>query len=94
MKHKGFSFIEVLQPAVPYHEWKEYRDNVKLLEEKPKTKQQALEIARKSNRFTLGVFYQEDKKPYHEALYGDLNPVLNSLSRMERVNKIRKILEP
>ena len=94
IKHKGFSFIEVLQPAVPYHEWKEYRDNVKILEEKPNTKQQALETARKSNRFTLGVFYQEDKKPYHEGLYGDLNPVKDTLSREARIEKVKELLKP
>lgn len=94
VEHKGFSFIEVLQPAIPYHEWEEYRDNVKFLEEKPKTKVEALKIARDSNRFTLGVFFQEDKKPYHKALYGDHNPVLNSLTREERIEKIYKLLKP
>jgi 2-oxoglutarate ferredoxin oxidoreductase subunit beta len=94
VEHKGFSFIEVLQPAIPYHEWMEYRDNVEFLEEKPKTKEEALKVARNSNRFTLGVFYQEDKKPYHEALYGDHNPVLNSLTREERIERIHKLLKP
>ena len=93
VEHKGFSFIEVLQPAVPYHKWEEYRDNVKFLEEKPKTKEEALKIARDSNRFTLGVFFQEDKKPYHKALYGDHNPLLNSLTREERIERIYKLLK-
>jgi 2-oxoglutarate ferredoxin oxidoreductase subunit beta len=94
VEHNGFSFIEVLQPAVPYHEWNDYRENVEFLEEKPKTKEEALNVARNSDRFTLGVFYQEDKKPYHKALYGDINPIVTSPSRMERLNKIRKFLEP
>ncbi|MEJ2294517.1 MAG: thiamine pyrophosphate-dependent enzyme [Candidatus Lokiarchaeota archaeon] len=94
VEHKGFSFIEVLQPAIPYHQWMEYRDNVEFLEEKPKTKEEALKVARKSSRFTLGVFFQEDKKPYHESLYGDHNPVLNSLTREERIERIHKLLQP
>jgi 2-oxoglutarate ferredoxin oxidoreductase subunit beta len=94
VEHQGFSFIEVLQPAVPYHEWNEYRDNVEFLEEKPKTKEEALKVARDSNRFTLGIFFQEDRKPYHKALYGDHNPVSNSLTREERLERIRKLLKP
>ncbi|MFX1525451.1 MAG: thiamine pyrophosphate-dependent enzyme, partial [Promethearchaeota archaeon] len=32
VKHQGFVFIEVLQPAVPYHKWEEYREQVEYLE--------------------------------------------------------------
>ena len=94
IEHKGFSFIEVLQPAVPYHGWEEYRKSVEFLEKEPKTKEEALMIARKSHRFTLGVFFQEERKVYHEALFGDHNPVRNNLSRIERINKLRDFLEP
>ncbi|TFG25211.1 MAG: 2-oxoacid:ferredoxin oxidoreductase subunit beta [Promethearchaeota archaeon] len=93
IEHEGFSFIEVLQPAVPYHGWEEYRKNIEFLEQQPKTKEDALKSARKSHGFTLGIFYQEERQVYHKALYGDLNPVKNNLSRMDRITKIRKLLE-
>ena len=93
IEHKGFSFIEVLQPAVPYHGWEEYRKRVEFLEVEPKTKEDALIIARKSHRFTLGLFFQEERKVYHEALFGEHNPLKNSLSRNERLKEIRKLLE-
>ena len=93
IEHEGFSFIEVLQPAVPYHEWSEYNKKIEFLESEPKSKEEALKFARNSHRFTLGVFYEEKRQIYHKALYGDYNPVLNSLSRNERIKKIRKILK-
>ena len=93
IEHKGFSFIEVLQPAVTYHEWDEYRKKIEFLEEQPKSKEDALKIARKSHGFTLGLFFQEERKVYHKALFGDHNPVKNSLSRNERLKEIRKLLD-
>jgi 2-oxoglutarate ferredoxin oxidoreductase subunit beta len=92
IEHEGFSFIEVLQPAVPYHEWAEYRDKVKFLDKKPETKEDALNVARNSSKFTLGIFYQASEQVYHKALYGDHNPIKNRLSREDRIDKIRKIL--
>jgi len=92
IEHKGFSFVEVLQPAVPYHSWSEYREKVEFLDKEPKTKEEALTVARNSHRFTLGVFHQASRKTYHDGLYGDHNPITSRLSRDTRLNKIRKIL--
>jgi len=93
IEHKGFSFVEVLQPAVPYHSWSEYREKVEFLDKEPKTKEEALTVARNSHRFTLGVFHQASRKTYHDGLYGDHNPITSRLSRDTRLNKIRKILK-
>jgi len=93
IEHKGFSFIEVLQPAVPYHSWSEYREKIEFLDKEPKTKEEALTVARNSHRFTLGVFHQASRKTYHDGLYGDHNPITNRLSRDTRLNKIHKILK-
>ena len=92
IEHKGFSFIEVLQPAMPYHKWEEYRNEIKFLEKEPKTKEESLTVARNSDRFTLGVFHQTSRITYHKALYGDHNPVSNRLSKDIRLDKIRNIL--
>lgn len=94
VEHEGFSFIEVLQPAVPYHDWSEYNENVEMLENKPKTREEALKVARKSHRYTLGVFFQGKREVYHKALYGNHNPILKKLTREERLEKIRNILKP
>ena len=92
IEHKGFSFIEVLQPAVPYHSWSEYRERVEYLEKEPKTYFEANKVAKEKNKFTIGVFYRTTKPIYHSELYGDHNPVTNRLSRDIRLDKIRKIL--
>ncbi|KKL70753.1 hypothetical protein LCGC14_2101770 [marine sediment metagenome] len=92
IEHEGFSFIEVLQPAMPYHKWEEYRNEIEFLDKKPKTKEEALNVARNSHRFTLGVFHQASRQVYHKGLYGDHNPIINKLSRNARLDKIRKIL--
>lgn len=94
IEHKGFSFIEVLQPAMPYHKWEEYKDKIEHLDIEPKPKEEALQISRNKHRFTIGIFYQEIRKVYHKSLYGSLNPVKNSLSRKQRLELINKILKP
>ena len=94
IEHQGFSFIEVLQPAMPYHKWEEYKDKIEYLDIEFMSKEEALEIARNTHRFTIGVFYQETREVYHKSLYGSLNPVKNSLSREIRLQKIYELLKP
>ena len=94
IEHEGFSFVEILQPAVPYHAWSEYNKKIEFLEIKPTTKEDGLTTARKSHKFTLGIFYQAIDQVYHKGLYGDHNPITNRLNRKDRLEKIRKILGP
>jgi len=94
IEHKGFSFIEVLQPAMPYHKWEEYKDKIEYLDKEIMSKEDALKIARNSNKFTIGIFYQETREVYHESLFAKLNPVKESLSRDKRLEKIFEILKP
>ena len=94
IEHKGFSFIEVLQPAMPYHKWEEYKDKIEYLKKEPMSREEALIIARNSHRFIIGIFYQDTREVYHKSLYGSLNPVKNSFSREKRIEKITEILKP
>lgn len=94
IEHKGFSFIEVLQPAMPYHKWEEYKDKIEYLEKESMPKEEALRVARNVHRFTIGIFYQETREVYHKSLYGNLNPVKESLLREIRLEKIGEILKP
>jgi len=93
IEHEGFSFIEVLQPAMPYHKWEEYKDKIEYLKKEPMSREEALNIARNSHRFTIGIFYQDTREAYHKSLYGSLNPVKDSLSRDKRLEKINEILK-
>jgi 2-oxoglutarate ferredoxin oxidoreductase subunit beta len=93
VEHEGFSFIEILQPAVPYHAWSEYNKKIEFLDAIPATKEEGLATARKSHKYMLGIFYQASKQVYHKELYGEHNPLANNLSREERIDKIRKFFE-
>ncbi|MFX1457100.1 MAG: thiamine pyrophosphate-dependent enzyme [Promethearchaeota archaeon] len=93
VKHEGFAFIEVLQPAVPYHKWEEYREQVEYLEKEPENQFEAIKTAKEKHKFTIGVFYRTTKPVYHKELYGEHNPIDDRLSRDERLDKIRIILE-
>ncbi|GAH43874.1 unnamed protein product [marine sediment metagenome] len=92
IEHKGFSFVEVLQPAVPYHSWNEYREKVEFLEKEPETYEEAVKIAKNKHKYILGVFYKNERPAYHKGLYGDHNPLTNRLSRSDRIKKIKSFL--
>ncbi|MFX1375761.1 MAG: thiamine pyrophosphate-dependent enzyme [Promethearchaeota archaeon] len=93
IEHEGFSFIEVLQPAMPYHKWEEFKNKIEYIDKEPSTRVESLTVARNLHRFTLGVFYQTKRQVYHKGLYGDHNPITKKVSREERLEIIRKIFK-
>lgn len=94
IEHEGFSFVDVLQPAVAYKDtWSYFRKNTEIIENNGDDYEKAMQLAKKKDSLPIGILYQNnEKEPYHKALYGDNNPVKNSLSREERLRKIREIL--
>ncbi len=93
IEHKGFSFIEVLQPCVSWHNtYKLYNAITEIIENEPKTYEEAMQIAKRKDKLPIGVIYRTQKPIFHEELYGNLNPVINSMTREERLEKISKIL--
>lgn len=93
IEHKGFSFIEVLQPAISYHSWMEYKDKIEFLDKEPANIEEALLKVREKHKFTLGIFYNNSDKPvYHEQLYGEHNPITKRVSRENRIKKLKKII--
>jgi len=83
--HKGFSFIEVLQPCVTYNNTYQYlNQRIKLLETVPVKEQQARELARSEEETYIGVFRQTDLPVYHDLLYNDTNPCRNRLNSTQR----------
>jgi 2-oxoglutarate ferredoxin oxidoreductase subunit beta len=89
IEHKGFSFVQVLQPCVSFNNtYDRYNGLVEILDRTPGTLEEALALARRKERLPLGVFYSVNKPAYHEELYGDWNPVVRRLSREERIAKI------
>jgi len=92
VEHEGFSFIEVLQPAVPYHNWAEYRNRVEYLKKEPETQLEAIKAAKEKHKSTIGVFYRTHGPIYHKELYRDHKPVTQKISREKRLDKMRKFL--
>lgn len=94
VEHEGFSVIDVLQPCVSYNDtYKLYNELVEILDKPAETYEEARELARTRDRLYIGVMYRIGKPVFHKELYGDWNPVENSLSRKERVDRIKNVLK-
>lgn len=95
IEHKGFSFIDVLQPCVSWNNtYKLYNEIVEVLDEIPNNYEEAMKIAKRTDKLPIGIIYKTQKPVFHEELYGDHNPVTKKLSREKRLNVISAILTP
>ncbi|MGM0510689.1 MAG: thiamine pyrophosphate-dependent enzyme [Thermoplasmatota archaeon] len=94
VKHQGFSLIDVLQPCVTFNDtYQKYNEAAYILDDTPDDLESAIELTKKEDEIPLGVYYKEEKPVYHEALYGDKNPVKDRMSKEERDEKIIEILK-
>jgi len=70
IKHKGFSFIEIIQPCITFHDFREdLRKNAYPIS--PMNKDDAINEAKKWNyshgkKIPIGIFYQEDRPTFEE----------------------------
>ncbi|VVB82528.1 2-oxoglutarate synthase subunit KorB [uncultured archaeon] len=84
MKHKGFAFIEILQPCLIFHDDKGYQEKTYSLESVKHDKtnfEQAMKRAEefnynKAEKIPLGIFYQKEKP-----VFEDLHPQLVDLKK-------------
>jgi 2-oxoglutarate ferredoxin oxidoreductase subunit beta len=78
-KHKGFAFIEVLQPCLIFHPDKDYREHTYLLKDKKHDEtnfEQAIKRAQefdyngidKNTKIPLGIFYKEKREVFEEVV--------------------------
>ena len=78
-KHKGFAFIEVIQPCLIFHADKNYEKDTYFLKDKKHNKnsfEEAMKRAQefdynkidKNTKIPLGIFYQEKRKTFEESL--------------------------
>lgn len=73
IKHKGFSFIDILQPCLVYHNYTKWlRDNNYKIE--PMAYNKALEESKKWNyehkgKVAIGIFYKEKKPTLNERYF-------------------------
>jgi 2-oxoglutarate ferredoxin oxidoreductase subunit beta len=92
--HKGFSFVDVLQPCVSFNDTYEvYNKNTFFVDRIGKTKDEAVELSTVSEKIPLGIFYKEDKPVYHELELEGKNLFTGSLTKEERVKRIKELLK-
>ena len=81
-KHKGFAFIEIIQPCIIFHPDTEYKKYTYNLQEKEHDKKNYSEALKKAEEFDynapnektkipLGIFYQTERTTFEE----NINPV-------------------
>lgn len=79
MKHKGFSFVEVLQPCYTYfNTYQFYNERVYEMEEKP-SKEQVMDKMTEWNyggegNIPVGIFYRESRPTYDEMMLKGMVP--------------------
>jgi len=93
VEHRGFAFIDVLQPCVTFNNTYElYGRLTEPLEGGPRSFDDALALARRSDRLPLGIFYRSEKPTHEEALSAGRNPVLEHPAREERLAAVARLL--
>ena len=87
MKHRGFTFIEIIQPCIIFHDNKGYKEKTYSLEKEGHDKTNFDAAWKKANEFDyngvnektkipLGIFYQKEKP-----VFEDLHPQLVELEK-------------
>ncbi len=95
IEHEGFSFVDVLQPCVSfYNTYKKYNAMVEILDQVPSDYEEAMAVAKRSDKLPLGIIYGIQKPTFHRELYGDFNPILKRMSQEKRREKISDLLRP
>lgn len=86
INHKGFSFVEVLQPCVTYNNtYQLYNEHCQIMDDIPKDEEDARKLAKSTDPIWLGIYHQEDIPVYHEQIkIGE-----SSLTRDQRKDLLR-----
>lgn len=68
MKHKGFSFVEILQPCATFNNtWKIYSKLVYEID-KPTDFESAIRLSYETSRIPIGIFYKAEKESFEEIM--------------------------
>lgn len=86
IEHKGFSFVEILQPCVSYNNtYQFYNKNVEIMDNEPTTYEEALSEAKKTEVIKLGIFYKKSEPTYQDFAALDLNQKKNLSQRKKMI---------
>jgi len=93
IQHRGFAFIDVLQPCVTFNDtYKKYNAETEPATHDPKDFAAAMAAAARRDRLPLGVIYETQKPVFDRELLGERNPVRDRLPRAERLERIARAL--
>jgi 2-oxoglutarate ferredoxin oxidoreductase subunit beta len=68
--HRGFAFVDVLQPCVTFNNtWKLYREKVRILEGEKSRIEEAMRLAYAQDEIPVGIFYREERNTYEELVH-------------------------
>ncbi len=87
IKHKGFSFIEVLQPCPTWYDTlSEYREKTYIMEEMPENYLEKIKEwnYNDSKNIPLGIFKQEEKTTFEEGI---------NLGKKDKINILKDFIE-
>ncbi len=88
--HKGFSFIEILQPCISYNNTYDlYNRKVRIMDTVPSDESTAYSLARNTDDINIGVYKSENLSTYNEHLLGNHNPANERLSRSQRCEIVK-----
>ncbi|PKN74237.1 MAG: 2-oxoglutarate synthase [Candidatus Cloacimonetes bacterium HGW-Cloacimonetes-2] len=88
--HRGFSFIEVLQPCVSYNNtYQYYNSRIKMLDQIPSDVYEAMRLAKDKDHSYLGIYQAEKRDLFEDLSSGFANPVKESPAFRERIETLR-----
>ncbi len=66
IEHKGFSFVDVLQPCVSWNNtYKLYNEITEILEKTPHNYDESVKLVRRTDKLPLGVIYKAQKPVFN-----------------------------
>jgi len=93
VQHRGFAFINVLQPCVTFNNrYAEYNELAKPMEAEPLSFEDALALARVRETLPTGILYRVERGSAEELLTRGRNPVRDSACRADRLEAVQKLL--
>ncbi len=93
VEHEGFSLVEVLQPSITFNDtYEEYAAAVDTVHAPAATLDDALRLARETERLPSGVLYRVERPSHGARLYGDWNPVANHPDRNQRLERVQTLM--
>lgn len=93
VSHKGFSFVDALQPCHTFNNtYKTYTQLTEIMEDIPSSRDEAYQKAEMKDKWPIGTFIKEQRPEYTELLLDGWNPVRDRVKRSERLSSVKKLI--